>query len=173
MAEFYWANLASEIKKGMSQKAKMGGWPHAAPLGYRNVRESMGGREVAYIVPDDERAPHITTAFQLYATEEWTIERLADELAHRGLRNRARRDRQAAPIGVSALADILANKSYAGIVEWGGIEYPGLHEPLTDTPTFNRVQVNPTGDGGDSIAWKGRWSHGTQPVTEEVPAGAA
>jgi DNA invertase Pin-like site-specific DNA recombinase len=31
MAEFYSANLASEIKKGMAQKAKMGGWPHPAP----------------------------------------------------------------------------------------------------------------------------------------------
>ncbi len=140
MAEFYSANLASEIKKGLSQKAKMGGWPHAAPLGYRNVRESIGGREVAHIVPDDERAPHITAAFQLYATGEWTIERLTDELARRGLRNRARRDRPAGPIGVSALADILSNKAYAGIVEWGGIEYPGLHQPLTDTATFNRVQ---------------------------------
>ena len=38
MAEFYSANLASEIKKGMAQKAKMGGWPHSAPLGYTNVR---------------------------------------------------------------------------------------------------------------------------------------
>ena len=37
MAEFYSANLAAEIRKGMTQKAKQGGWPHQAPLGYRNV----------------------------------------------------------------------------------------------------------------------------------------
>jgi DNA invertase Pin-like site-specific DNA recombinase len=140
MAEFYSANLATEIKKGMSQKAKMGGWPHAAPLGYMNMRETIGGREVAHIVPDPERAPHITAAFELYATGEWTLERLSDELAHRGLRNRGRRDRNVQPIGVSALANILANKAYAGVVAWDGIEYPGLHEPLTDTSTFGRVQ---------------------------------
>ena len=65
MAEFYSANLASEIKKGMSQKAKLGGFPHGAPLGYLNVREVMGGRQVARIVPDPERAPLITAAFEL------------------------------------------------------------------------------------------------------------
>ncbi len=140
MAEFYSANLASEIKKGMSQKAKMGGWPHSAPLGYTNVRETIGGRQVAHIVTDPERAPHITTAFALYATGEWTLERLVQELDHRGLRNRGRRDRRVAPIGVSALANILSNKAYAGIVSWENIDYPGLHQPLTDTATFNKVQ---------------------------------
>jgi site-specific DNA recombinase len=140
MAEFYSANLASEIKKGLSQKAKMGGWPHAAPLGYLNVRETIGGRPVAHIVIDGNRAPLITAAFELYTTGEWTLERLLEELAHRGLRNRARRDRATAPIGVSALAALLANKVYVGIVTWEGSDYPGLHEPLIDTATFNRVQ---------------------------------
>ena len=125
MAEFYSANLASEIKKGMGQKAKMGGWPHAAPLGYTNVREVIGGRQVAHIVPDPDRAPLIMAA---------------QELAHRGLRNRGRRDRTGGPIGGSALASILSNKAYAGIVCWDGIEYPGVHEPLVDTATFERVQ---------------------------------
>jgi len=140
MAEFYSANLASEIKKGMSQKAKMGGWPHSAPLGYINVRETIGSRQVAHIVVDPERGLHITCAFELYATGEWTLERLVAELDHRGLRNRGRRDRAVQPIGVSALANILSNKVYAGIGSWEGIEYPGLHQPLTDTATFNRVQ---------------------------------
>ena len=60
MAEFYSANLASEIKKGLNQKAKLGGFPHGAPLGYLNLREVIGGRQVARIVPDPERAPLIT-----------------------------------------------------------------------------------------------------------------
>jgi Recombinase len=63
-----------------------------------------------------------------------------EQVAHRGLCNRGRRDRNAGPIGVSALASILANKAYAGIVAWDGIEDAGLHEPLTDTATFDRVQ---------------------------------
>jgi site-specific DNA recombinase len=140
MAEFYSANLSTEIKKGMTQKAKMGGWPHAAPLGYLNVREVVAGRQVARIVPDPDRAPLVASAFQLYASGEWTIEALAKELARRGLRNRARRDRPQGNVGVSGLANILANKAYAGVVSWGGVDYPGLHQPLVDPPTFARVQ---------------------------------
>jgi DNA invertase Pin-like site-specific DNA recombinase len=34
LAEFYSANLSSEVKKGMKQKVEMGGWTHRAPLGY-------------------------------------------------------------------------------------------------------------------------------------------
>ncbi len=68
MAEFYSANLAAEVRKGQSQKAKMGGFPHYAPLGYMNVRETIGGRTVAHVIHDPDRAPLITDAFELYAT---------------------------------------------------------------------------------------------------------
>src|SRR5579859_5298253 len=34
IAEFYSANLATEAKKGMTQKAKVGGTPGQAPIGY-------------------------------------------------------------------------------------------------------------------------------------------
>jgi site-specific DNA recombinase len=98
MAEFYSANLAAEIRKGMTQKAKQGGWPHQAPLGYRNVRKPIGGRLVACIEPDPDRAHHIVAAFELYASGDWTLERLTAELAARGLRNRGRRDYSPKPL---------------------------------------------------------------------------
>jgi site-specific DNA recombinase len=140
MAEFYSANLASEIRKGMTQKAKMGGFPHGAPLGYLNLRELVGGRQVARIVADPERAPLVTMAFEHYATGEWTLQRLAGELAHRGLTNRGSRARPPAPITWQGLAKILANPAYVGIVEWNGVRHPGTHEPLATPETFRRVQ---------------------------------
>jgi DNA invertase Pin-like site-specific DNA recombinase len=54
MAEFYSANLAGEIRKGMTQKAKMGGWPTKAPIGYLNVREKIAGKEIAKVTLDPE-----------------------------------------------------------------------------------------------------------------------
>jgi site-specific DNA recombinase len=142
MAEFYSANLANEVRKGMGQKAKLGGYPHKAPLGYLNVREPIGGRQVAHIVADPERAPLVKAAFELYATGEWTVERLAHEMADRGLRNRGRNGHYAAkPVTVSGLARLLAHRAYVGIVEWDGIEYEGGHEPLVDRATFERVQA--------------------------------
>ncbi|MGH9304057.1 MAG: recombinase family protein, partial [Acidimicrobiales bacterium] len=122
MAEFYSANLAAEVRKGMGQKAKLGGYPHKAPIGYLNVREPIGGRQVAHIVPDPERAPLVRVAFEPYATGEWTIERLAEEMAHRGLRNRGRDGRYPAkPVTVSGMAHLLAHRAYVGVVEWDGV----------------------------------------------------
>jgi len=141
MAEFYSANLASEVRKGMGQKAKMGGYPHKAPLGYLNIREPIGGRQVAHIVPDPERAPLVKAAFDLYATGEWTVERLAEEISHRGLRNRGRDGHyRAKALTVSGLARLLAHRAYVGVVEWDGVEYPGSHEPLVERDTFDKVQ---------------------------------
>lgn len=88
MAEFYSANLAAEARKGMAEKAKQGGWPHQAPIGYLNKRASMGGRRVAFIVPDPERADLVRSAFQLYATGGYSVAQLAEELTERGLRGR-------------------------------------------------------------------------------------
>ena len=140
MAEFYSANLASEIKKGLNQKVKLGGFPHGAPLGYVNLREVVGRRQVARIVPDAERAPLITDAFEGYVTGEWTLQRLAGELAHQGLTNRGQRGKPAAPITWQGLAKILANPVYIGVAEWNGVQYPGTHEPLVAPEVFRRVQ---------------------------------
>ena len=52
MAEFYSANLSQEIRKGLDQKAKVGGTLTRAPLGYPNVREMVRGREVRTVVID-------------------------------------------------------------------------------------------------------------------------
>jgi DNA invertase Pin-like site-specific DNA recombinase len=70
MAEFYSANLAGEIRKGMTQKAKMGGWPTKAPVGYLNVREKTAGKEIAKVVLDPDRALLVREAFRLHATGE-------------------------------------------------------------------------------------------------------
>ena len=56
-AEFYSANLAAEAKKGQLQKAKLGGTPGEAPLGYLNVRKVIEGREVRTVEIDPEREP--------------------------------------------------------------------------------------------------------------------
>jgi site-specific DNA recombinase len=140
MAEFYSANLAAEIRKGMTQKAKQGGWPHQAPLGYRNIRKPVGGRLVACIEPDPDRAHHILAAFQLYATGDWTLERLTAELAARGLCNRGRRDYPPKPLSLGGVAKLLANKAYVGLIDWNGVLVQGQHQPLVSPELFQQVQ---------------------------------
>lgn len=100
----------------------------------------VAGRQVARIVPDPERAPLVTIAFEHYASGNWALQRLAGELGHQGLTNRGRRDRPVKAITWQGLAKILTNPIYIGVVCSGGVEHPGLHEPLTTPETFRRAK---------------------------------
>jgi len=136
IAEFYSANLSQEIRKGLTEKARQGGWPGRAPIGYRNIRlERNGRRGEAIIVPDTEQAAFVRQAFELYATGEWPLAKLHDEMSRRGLRTR-----QGTVIALSKLAEALKNRAYIGKVVWNGIEYEGIHEPLVSPELFASVQ---------------------------------
>lgn len=58
------ANLGQEVKKGMTQKVRNGGWPTTAPTGYRNIRTHGNGsrRGESSLVPDAEMAPLVADA---------------------------------------------------------------------------------------------------------------
>jgi site-specific DNA recombinase len=139
MAEFYSANLAGEIRKGMTQKAKMGGWPTKAPIGYLNVREKSAGKEIAKVVLDPERALLVRELFHLYATGEYSLPELQVTMHAKGLTSPYAR-RPGAPVSVSKLAEMLANPFYVGVVRWGDVRYPGQHKALVPRSLFDRVQ---------------------------------
>lgn len=141
IAEFYSRNLANEVLKGMVQKAKTGGTPGKAPLGYRNQGVlDEEGREVRTVVPDEDRAPLIRHAFATYASGEWTLRGLAEELALRGLASRPTPARPAKPITAMQLQKVLTNPYYKGLVTFQGVTYPGRHEAIIDGVTWQRVQ---------------------------------
>ncbi len=139
MAEFYSANLAGEIRKGMTQKAKMGGWPTKAPIGYLNVREKIAGKEIAKITLDPDRALLVREAFRLYATGEYSLPELQATMHAKGLTSPYAR-KPGAPVSVSKLAELLTNPFYVGVVQWGGARYPGQHKALIPLSLFGRVQ---------------------------------
>ena len=128
IAEFYSRNLANEVLKGMHQKAKTGGTPGKAPIGYCNAGViNAEGREVRTIIVDDQRAPLITWAFQAYATGNWTIRDLAGELANRGLNSAPTPARPGKAIEANQLHKIFTNPYYKGDVRFQGAVYPGRH----------------------------------------------
>ena len=136
MAEFYSANLAGEIKKGMSQKVKAGGWPHKAPVGYKNVRE--GSRGIAKIVVDPETSPIIQEAFKLYATGNWSVEDVRDFLFDKGI---GHRKGGKGSMGLNGVHKLLMNPFYTGVVVYKGVQYDGQHEAIISQSLFQKVQV--------------------------------
>jgi DNA invertase Pin-like site-specific DNA recombinase len=149
IAEFYSDNLATEAIKGMTEKAKKGGTPGRAPIGYRNTSEVVDGREVRTIAVDADRAPHIQWAFQTYATGNWSMRQIADELERRGLLSVPIGKKPERPLTLSRIGKMLRDPYYIGVVTFRGVEYEGRHEPIIDRQTFAKVQqvVDDHGNG--------------------------
>jgi site-specific DNA recombinase len=132
---WYSENLGVEVKKGMYQKLRSGGWPTFAPIGYKNVRIDGSRKAESKLVVDDETAHLIREAFDLYVTGEWSLRKLHAEMTRRGLRTP-----KGKPFSVSKLAETLQHDVYAGMVTWGGETHQGIHEPLVSMETFVKVQ---------------------------------
>jgi site-specific DNA recombinase len=140
IAEFYSRNLATEVIKGCVQKAKTGGTPGRAPIGYLNVRRSENGREVRAVEVDPVRGPLMAWAFETYATGEWTIRRLLAELTARGLATTPGPRSPGKPLAVSHLHKLLRNPYYMGMVRYRGVVYAGKHKPLVTAEVWHEVQ---------------------------------
>jgi DNA invertase Pin-like site-specific DNA recombinase len=140
IAEFYSMNLAAEVMKGTTEKAKRGGTPGRPPIGYLNVREVVDGREIRTIAVDPKRDWLVTLAFRLYATGDYSLSELAAILEAKGLRNRPRRGRPVTALGVNRLSALLRHDYYIGVVTYAGLVSKGRHPCLTDEATFQRVQ---------------------------------
>lgn len=141
IAEFYSRNLATEVSKGKSQKARQGGTVGRAPLGYLNhLALDELGREVRSVVLDPVRAPMIKWAFERYARGGISVNALTEELVARGLTTRATPKRASQPIYVSAMHSILVNPYYKQVVVYKGAHYAGKHEGLVSPEMWERVQ---------------------------------
>lgn len=82
MAKNYIDNLSEETKKGMIEKATQGGFPGHAPLGYKNNTIT---KEVEV---DENTAPTVKRMFQLYATGNYSLKRIANFVNQEGLQGK-------------------------------------------------------------------------------------
>ena len=138
--EFRSAEDGADIRYKMGEKARKGGTLGRAKLGYLNVRERFEGRELRTVSIDTERAPFVKLGFELYATGEYTIERLQAVLTDRGLVSRPGRY-PAGPVSTSKLQAMLRDPYYVGVVTYDGELYQGRHEALISEELFERVQA--------------------------------
>jgi site-specific DNA recombinase len=140
IAEFYSRNLAAEVIKGSTQKAKNGGTAGRVPLGYLNVRHIENGYEVRSVEMDHERGPLMAWAFEAYATGDWTVLTLLAELTSRGLTTAPGPKTVSKPLSDSQLHALLRHPYYMGLVRYRGAIYPGKHPRLVEPETWQKVQ---------------------------------
>lgn len=131
IASDYIRNLREEAMKGLRGRLKQGLYPHMAPIGYLN---QGGGKPKTQ---DPATAPLVRELFELYATGEYSIRALVQEMDKRGLRNR-----NGKPLAKTGIEGVLANPFYCGIIRISTSEqrYRGVHKPLITASLFERVQ---------------------------------
>jgi DNA invertase Pin-like site-specific DNA recombinase len=128
-ASHYSRELSQKVKAGNESKLLKGEYPSYAPCGYVNIKPGKG------IEPDPIRAPFITRAFELFATRNYSIKKLANQLADEGFRSRKGKTKSS-----SSLHRILKNPEYYGVIKRKGVLYVGNHKPLISKELFDQVQ---------------------------------
>lgn len=130
-SSLYPRNLSNEVKKGMDKKAELGYYPDRAPVGYRNIRQN---KKHSVIEIDEEKAHFIQRAFELFATENYSMTQIADILAKEGFTVKTRL------VHTNSIEKILKNPFYIGDFIYKGIYYKGKHKPIIDKTLFFCVQ---------------------------------
>ena len=121
--------LTEEIKKGIAEKIRQGGYPSRAPVGYKNIR--IKGR--AEIEVDREKAPFIVKIFEL-ASLGYPIESIRKIAIDDGFRIGNSKPTK------SAIGKMLHNPLYCGKMRIKGVIYEGHHEPIISLELYNKVQ---------------------------------
>jgi site-specific DNA recombinase len=134
------------VRGGLYRKALAGGSYGGRRLGYVTGIETLpDGRQVSAPVLDPDRHDFIRTGFALYATGEYSLSHLADELYRLGLRSQPVKGRPSGKVGVAAWQRMLRNPYYTGqlVYKRGTPEqqvFEGRHPQLIDPDTFAQVQ---------------------------------
>jgi len=128
-SKYYIDNLSENIKRGIRQKVRNGVYPSLAPVGYLNDPKSRN------ITIDKNKAPFIRKIFELYATGDYTLDKLIDIITSLGFRTTNNKI-----IGVSKLRLILMNPFYYGMFKYWGETFEGTHEPIITKKLFEKCQ---------------------------------
>jgi site-specific DNA recombinase len=141
IAEFYSQNLATEVLKGQTKKAESGGVNGRVVTGYLNVMRETSAGVVRTVEVDPVRGPLMRWAFEAYATGNYSVRMLLDELTERGLTTAPMKTRPGKPLVKSHFLRLLRHPYYKGIVRFNGVESQGRHEPLVSVDLWEHVQA--------------------------------
>jgi site-specific DNA recombinase len=125
---------SDRTRAGMRAALELGRWTFPAPLGYLNAPKWSGKS----LVPDRERAPFITRAFDEFATGRFTKQEVIARVTEAGLRTR-----RGLVLSPQSVGQMVRNPIYIGKVESPdyAVSTGGDFEPLVDEATFYRVQA--------------------------------
>ena len=131
-AKSYILNISDNVKRSFEYKIKHGEWIGKAPFGYKNVEDINGNRT---IIPDPDRAPLVKKIFEMYATGNYSLLQITEEMKKAGLRSKFNK-----PLHKSVIHHILNNPFYYGMMQVNGRLYPHKYQPLISKFLFDKCQ---------------------------------
>lgn len=131
LAKKYLANLSEEVRKGQVEKIAQGWLPTKPPLGYKTIGDK--GHKIHVI--DKDVAPFIKTAFEMYASGNYSMEAIRQEIYKQGFRTRAGNKP-----AKSAIENMLNETFYYGTMKWKEDLFAGKHEPIISKELFDKTQ---------------------------------
>jgi site-specific DNA recombinase len=137
--EYESAVIGIRTTDGMKEARRQGRLTNAPPVGYKFSTSPEGN---SLVVIDPERGPHISEAFRMYASGNFTKTQIAKHLSLMGYTS----PRGKKGLSPQDLDRMLHNKTYRGLVFIDDAEgyAKSAFDPLIDEQTFERVQVRLT-----------------------------
>ncbi len=131
-AKSYVLQLSDNVKRSLEQARKEGIRANLAPLGYLNVVDKQGNKDV---VPDPDQRHLIIKMFELYVTGNHSFREITEMMIEMGLKNK-----QGGHVSHSKIADALKDSFYYGVMKAKGELYPHRHEPIISYELFQKAQ---------------------------------
>lgn len=135
-------DLSIIVTDRMLQKAKRGGKPGTAPIGYKNARESEFS-DVRIVAVDDERFSIVRRMWDYALTGQYSVSeitRIADK--EWGLRTPRRKKRGGVPLSVSGVYAMFNNPFYMGAIKYKDLFIQeALHTPMVTPEEFRQVRT--------------------------------
>lgn len=134
LARQYSNNLSEETKKGLYEKAEQGWYPGNKKRGYKTIGDA--GHKIWMIDSESPDSRFIPKAFELYASQNFTVRKISKELFNQGWMTEDGR-----PISPSEIHRVLRDCFYCGEFVYGGKHYKDAnHPPLVTKELFCLVQ---------------------------------
>ena len=127
MAEYYSAELAQKIRRGMRESALKCKVTGALPFGYKSDADKN-------IILDEEKAPLVVKIYELYA-DGWSAKEIVDHLNEKGIKTR-----QGQKFNKNSLPRILSNPRYKGIYMYQDRVVPDAIPRIVSDELWEKVQ---------------------------------
>ena len=134
LAKYFSDSISDNIKRAYENKIKNGEWIGKAPAGYLNTTDEKGNKN---IIPDPERAPFIIKMFEMYASGNYSMRQIVQEINKMGYKSNTKEPK---PLILSRVVQILENPFYYGYMRIKKRLYKHKYQPLISTELYFKTK---------------------------------